>query len=328
MNDTAYKTLQMKLGADRVTRDEPLARFTTFKVGGPADYFYTARTKEELVDAVKAADEAGVPVFILGGGTNILIGDKGIRGLVIKNVSQSIVIRGMKGAIKKGEPDRTVYVEADAGVPINKLVRFTVEEGLAGLEMHLGLPGTVGGAVFMNSKWTHPTGYVGDVVHQATLLTVSHEIKSVSQDYFHFAYDYSSLQKTHDTVLSVTFALKQSESAALWKVANDSIAYRRESQPQGVLSAGCTFKNISKAQAMVVGTPDLTTSAGFLVDKAGLKGVREGGAHISEMHANFIVNDGKATAADVVKLIEKARSAVQHAFGVRLDEEIVRIGEF
>lgn len=322
-----YELLQKKYG-DRVRRDEPLVRYTTFKIGGPADVFFEAKETSELVDAVVEARRLNTPVFILGGGTNILIGDKGIRGLVIKNNTSAISIAGVKGKMTSGARVGEVFVEADTGVPMNKLVRFTVEEGLAGLEMQLGLPGSVGGAIYMNSKWTHPEGCVGDAVYQATILTPAGEVKAVPKSYFQFAYDTSSIQKTGDIVLSVVFALTPADKEELWNVANESIAYRRASQPQGVASPGCTFQNISKAEAFSVPTPNHTTSAGFLVDHAGMKGVARGAAKISDVHANFIVNTGQAKASDVVQLIETARSKVRAQFGVELKEEIVRVGEF
>lgn len=305
-------------------RNEPLARYTTFKIGGLADYLYEAKTKEGFIDAIQLARREQLPLFILGGGTNILIGDNGIRGLVVKNSTQTISIRGVKGSMTK----KTVFVEADSGVPMNKLVRFTLEEGLSGLEMQLGLPGSVGGAVYMNSKWTKPEGYVGDPVYQATIVTPAGEVTNVVREYFKFAYDYSTIQKSGDIVVSVTFQLITGDKEQLWQVANSSIAYRRETQPQGVCSAGCMFKNISKAEALTHATPSLTTSAGFLVDHAGLKGEKAGDAQISPIHANFIVNLGNATASQVVELIERARSAVKEKFGVELEEEIQRVGDF
>lgn len=309
-------------------KDVSLSPYTTFKIGGPAEFFYEAGTVKEIVEAVIKAREAGLPITILGGGTNILIGDKGIRGLVIKNNTSMITIRGMKGKFEGGEAKGSVFVEVDSGVVFNKLVRFTVEEGLGGLEAHLGLPGTVGGAIFMNSKWTKPVTYVGDTVYQATILTAKSEMKVVDRSYFHFAYDTSSIQKTGDIVLRVVFSLVPGDKDELWSVANQSIAYRRESQPQGVKSPGCTFRNITSAEAMTAATPDHTTSAGFLVDHAGLKGSSVGDAQISPVHANFIINTGHATAADVIELIELARGKVKEQFGVELQEEIVRLGEF
>lgn len=306
----------------------PLAPFTTFKIGGPADFFYEARSVDELSDAIIKARGLEVPVTIIGGGSNMLIGDGGIRGLVIKNNTGAITIRGMKGTFERGETKGSVFVEADSGVVFNKIVRFTVEEGLGGLEAHLGLPGTVGGAIFMNSKWTKPESYVGDAVYQVTILTPQNEIKVVDRSYLRFAYDTSIIQKTRDIVLRVVFALTPEDKDALWKIANQSISYRRESQPQGVKSPGCTFRNISSSQAVTAATPNHTTSAGFLLDHAGLKGKSVGDAQISPIHANFIINNGNARASDVVTLIELARSKVKEQFGVELQEEIVRLGEF
>jgi UDP-N-acetylmuramate dehydrogenase len=281
-----------------------------------------------MIRALTLASEYGVPVFVLGGGSNIVVGDRGFGGLVIKNAAKNIVLRGMKGKLQDNQSSGQVFVEADGGVIVNQLVRFTIEEGLAGLEMHLGLPGTVGGALYMNSKWTKPEGYVGDVVYQATLVDHKGSIRTVARDYFKFGYDQSILQKTHETVVSVIFALNKEPKDKLWERANASIGYRRQSQPQGVFSAGCTFRNISQADAMVASTPGHTTSAGFLLDRAGLKGKAVGGAKISPMHANFIVNTGGATASDVIQLIELARAEVKRQFGVTLVEEVVRIGEF
>ncbi len=322
-----FLELQKVLG-ERVREQIKLAPYTTFKVGGPADFFYDAKTTEELVAAIGLGRTLGIPVFVLGGGTNILIGDGGIRGLVVKNNTGAITIRGAKGSLQAGQHTGQVFVEADSGVFINKLVRFTVEEGLSGLEMQLGLPGTVGGAVYMNSKWTHPVGYVGDVVYQAEILTPTGERKHVPKSYFQFAYDTSSIQKTGDIVLRVVFALASDTKERLWKISNESMAYRRETQPQGVFSPGCTFRNISQAEALSIPTPNNTTSAGFLVDHAGCKGDVIGDAQISPIHANFIVNRGKATAFDVIQLIERARQRVKQQFGVTLEEEIVRVGEF
>ncbi len=325
--DSIYTDLQKTYGT-RVKRDEPLAMYTTLKVGGPADIFFAATDNDEIVDIVQRAAAAHVPYIVLGGGSNILVADAGIRGIVIKNMAKHIGIRGVKGEVRGDTQTGSVFVEASSGAIINQLVRFTIEEGLQGLEMHLGLPGTVGGALYMNSKWTKPEGYVGDVVYQAKILGADGQVRDEPKSYFKFAYDQSILQQTHEIVLAVVFELKKASKDALWETANASISYRRETQPHGVFSPGCTFRNISKADAIAIPTPGNTTSAGFLIDSAGLKGMKVGGAQISPVHANFIVNTGGATAADVVQLIERARQTVKKQFGVTLEEEIVRLGEF
>ncbi|MBI4064952.1 UDP-N-acetylmuramate dehydrogenase [Candidatus Gottesmanbacteria bacterium] len=325
--DELYRRLQA-LFPDRSRKLEPMARHTTFKIGGPADVFIVAKSADELMQIIIEARRLSVPLFIFGGGSNILVGDKGIRGLVVKNMTSTITIAGAKGSIVAGQSRGNVFVEVDSGVTINKLVRFTIEEGLSGLEMQLGLPGTVGGAMYMNSKWTHPNRYVGDSVYQAIIVGNDGKTKVVPKSYFQFGYDTSILQKSQDIVIKVTFSLTHKDKESLWDRANASISYRRESQPQGVFSSGCTFRNISQSAAFSIPTPSHTTSAGFLVDHAGLKGESVGDAMISPVHANFIINKGKAMAKDVVALIKKAQERVKNQFGVILEEEIVYVGEF
>lgn len=325
--DTRYSDFIKQVGLP-VKKSEPLAPYTTYKVGGPADMFVEAKTCDALTKAVTTARVYAIPFIILGGGSNVLVGDKGFRGLVIKNACTAITIRGMKGAVTKGVADGSVYVEAEAGVPLNALVRYTIEEGLGGLEMHLGLPGSVGGAIYMNSKWMKSESFVGDVVYRVTILTSENEVKMVTRDYFNFSYGYSTVQKSGDIVLSVIFALSRKPKEALWNVANESMRYRHDTQPQGVKTAGCVFKNISLVEAVAAGTPNHTTSTGYLVDKAGGKTMTVGDAAVSPVHANFIVNTGKASASDMVQLIERIRAAVKEKFNITLVEEIQRIGEF
>jgi len=323
----SYKQFKKAIALD-VQEHINLASYTTYKIGGPADLFIEARSTSDIVLAVTTAQRYHIPWFIIGGGSNILIGDKGFRGLVIRNLTNKITVRGMKGAITKGVQGGSVYVEAESGVPFNTLVRYTIEEGLEGLEMHLGLPGSVGGAVYMNSKWTRPTAFVGDRVYQATILTPQGDVTSVSKEYFQFSYGSSSMQKSGDIVLMVLFELTRSTKEKLWTVANDSINYRKHTQPQGVKTAGCVFKNISMVEAVSAGTPDHTTSAGYLLDHAGCKTFRVNDAAVSQVHANFVVNTGKATSHDMVQLINQMKEQVKLKFGVSLVEEIRFVGEF
>lgn len=327
VNQTDVQKLLQVLGP-QATEHVVLAPYTTFKIGGVADVFFDAKTTDELVHAITSARSLSIPIYILGGGTNVLISDKGIRGLVIKNSTRKIAMRGIVGAEKLGQSSKRVFVEVDSGVLLNSLVRYTVEEGLQGLEMHLGLPGTVGGAIYMNSKWTKPVGYVGDCVHSAKILTPQNDIKEVPQSYFEFAYDYSTLHNTADILLSAIFSLAVDDKKRLWEIANSSIAHRRGTQPQGVKSAGCIFKNITHEQALKHNTPEHTTSAGYLIDAVGLKGQRIGGAQISPQHANFTVNTGQATASDVLQLMGRAKEQVKLRYGIDLEEEVIPVGEF
>jgi UDP-N-acetylenolpyruvoylglucosamine reductase len=328
MNTDQYIQHIEKTYPGRIKINEPLSSHTTFKIGGPADIFFEAKTSQELITGIREARKSDVPVIIIGGGSNILVGDKGVRGIVIKNATNSITTKAIKGEMSHGSIEGTVFVEADSGVSFNRLVRYSIDEGLQGIEMHLGLPGTVGGAVYQNSKWTKPMGSIGEVVHQAQILTPKGEIKVVPSSYFQFGYDYSAIQETKDVVISVLFSFKKDSKERLWHIADTSIGYRKETQPQGVFTAGCIFKNITKSLSITKSLPDFTTSAGFLIDHSGLKGEKIGGAQISTVHANFIINTGGARAADVIQLIDRAKEQVKRQFGIELEEEIQRIGEF
>lgn len=324
-----FTLLEARLGIGKVTQQEPLVRYTTLKIGGPAEYFYVAKTSVEVVMAVKTAQEAKIPYYIIGGGSNIVISDHGLSGLIIRNESRSLAIVKRLGKVKNGKTDYTqALVEVDTGVLVNHLVRFTVEAGLEGLERHLGLPGTVGGALYMNSKWTKPPTYIGDVLVSAKIIDNTGNVKIVDKKYFDFAYDQSILQKTHEVVLSATFLLQTEDKKKLWERAHTSMAYRKATQPTGVATAGCTFRNISLADAMRISTPNNTTSAGFLVDQVGLKNFQIGNAKFSDRHANFILNLGGATASDVKMLIDEATKRVKEKFNVIIEPEIVLWGEF
>lgn len=300
-----------------------LAKHTYFKLGGPADYFVEAKTKEELVEAVRYAIEQKLPYLVLGGGSNVLIGDQGFRGLVIKNRTSSVKIKGFAGGVEKGKLDlKEAIVEADSGVTANYLIRYTLDEGLAGLEDMLGLPGTVGGAVYNNSH--HLDKLWGDHLVEVEVLDLEGKIKKYTQKECQFDYDYSVFHKTKETILSASFQLKRGDKAKLWEVATEAVKRRSSTQPLGLPSSGCMFKNISLADRMRLGVP--TASAGYLIDKAGLKGLSVGGAKVSDVHANFIVNDGTAKASDVNELVALVRIKVKEKFGVDLIEEVILIG--
>jgi UDP-N-acetylenolpyruvoylglucosamine reductase len=319
---------QLKQLFPDIIENEPMSSHTTYRIGGPADLFLYCKSSEMLCDVIIKAREFHIPITILGSGSNVLVFDKGIRGIVIKNAASKISIRGMKGKISKGIMEKSVIVDVECGCMMNTLVRHTIEEGLSGLEWHLGLPGTVGGALFMNSKWTKPEShFVGDCVKEAVILTKNSKIKTVNKDYFHFGYDQSILQSSGDIVLTVAFELHEEQKELLWQKAQESMGHRKESQPMGVSTAGCTFRNISKIEALTGKVPDGIQSAGYLIDSVGLKGYTIGGAQFSLVHANFIVNIGGAKAVDMVQLINLAKEKVYSQYNIRLNEEIVFLGE-
>jgi len=306
------RRLGQVLPSDRVRRDYPLAALTTFRIGGPADWYVAVQSELELLGVLQAAGDAAVPVTVLGGGSNVLVADAGVRGVVVRLALRSIT---------QAAPGR---VRADAGVTMNGLVRWTVGRGLAGLEAWAGTPGTVGGAIYGNAHWAGRN--IGDLVAAAMLRSPSGGRVAVAGSELGFAYDTSRLQATRELLLWAEFRVSAGEPDELRRIARASLAYRKRTQPLAQASAGCVFQNPDPSRDPV--PAGLPPSAGALIDRAGLKGYRIGGAVISTTHANFIVNDGTATAADVRRLIEAARAAVRQTFGVELRDEVVFLGAF
>jgi UDP-N-acetylmuramate dehydrogenase len=213
-------------------------------------------------------------------------------------------------------------VRADAGVTINGLVRWTLIRGIGGLEAWAGTPGTVGGAVFGNAHFKGRL--ISELLERVMLVTGDGSVADVPAGAMEFGYDRSRLQRTREVVVSADFRVHECDPETLRKVARESLAFRKRTQPLESSSAGCIFQNPDPARDRV---PDgIPPSAGALVDRAGLKGVREGGARVSTTHANFIVNEGGATSGDVRRLIERCKREVRERFGVRLREEIVYLG--
>ena len=305
-------SLRSAFGADRVHARAPLAPLTTFKVGGPAEWLLDTRSSDEIVRALSLARAAGVRATMLGGGSNVLVADAGVRGLVIRP-------RG--GAIARLDDAR---VRADAAVTINGLVRWTITHAAAGLEAWAGTPGTVGGAVFGNAHFNGKL--IGDLVVETRLVSADGSVVDVPAASMAFGYDCSRLQTSGEVLLSAVFRVSPGDPAALRATARASLAYRKKTQPLDTPSAGCIFQNPEPGRDAV---PDgIPWSAGALVDRAGLKGAAVGGARVSPAHGNFIVNDGSATAADIKRLIERCRDAVRDRFGVALRDEIVYLGEW
>lgn len=310
---TFVDALKAAFGAERIKLAAPLAPLTTFKVGGPADVLFESVNSDEVLRALAIARDAGQPVTLLGGGSNVLVSDRGVRGLVIRP----------RGGAVNAVGDR--LVRADAAVTINGLVRWTINRGYAGLEAWAGTPGTVGGAIYGNAHWQKTN--IGDLVESVRLVKPDGTLLQAPADRMEFDYDYSRLKRTGEIVLWVAFRVTPgADPAALRLVARESLAFRKRTQPLESPSAGCIFMNPDPLRDRIpAGMP---ASAGALVDRAGLKGAALAGARVSPTHANFIINDGSATASDIKALIEQCRSAVKERFGVTLRDEIICLGEF
>ncbi|HEV8580751.1 MAG TPA: UDP-N-acetylmuramate dehydrogenase [Thermoanaerobaculia bacterium] len=308
-----YDALRQDLGSDRVRRGEVLAPYTTFKIGGPADLFYEAGSADELARAILAARERGVPFFLLGLGANILIGDRGFRGLVIRNVAHGIEL--LPGGRVRAESGTVVHPD---------LIETAIAHGLSGLEHYVGIPSTVGGALWQNLHFLAPaparerTMFIAEVTREAEILTVAGERRTVDAGYFQFGYDTSILHHRPDVVLTATFELEPDDPARMRRIVEENLEWRRERHPplDTEPSAGSIFKKIEGI------------GAGRLIDECGLKGTQIGGAMVTHRHANIFINTGGATAADVRALIARCQEVVEERLGYKLEVEISLVGEF
>ncbi|MEK6620889.1 MAG: UDP-N-acetylmuramate dehydrogenase, partial [Planctomycetota bacterium] len=286
-----------------------LAPFTSYKIGGQADLFVAVRTIDDLINAVLEARRNRVPVFLLGCGSNILITDKGFRGLVVRNLTSRVQFIG------------DGIIVAESGVIITDLIEQCLQRGVSGLEHFAGIPGTVGGAIWQNLHFLSPdrqhTILIGKVVKAGRILSEEGDVRPVDVDYFEFGYDTSILQKRSDVVIDVTFQLIQKPKEEIQAVISSNLTWRNDKQPPlaEYPSCGSVFKKIKDI------------GAGRLIDQAGLKGLRIGGAEVSRKHANFIVNTGNARADDVIQLIRHIQNEVKQKLGYNLETEIKIIGE-
>ena len=308
----ALERVASALAGDSLTRHEPLAPYTTFKIGGPADLLYTAHDADALARAILTAREAEVPYFVLGLGANVLIADKGVRGLVIRNAASHFSFND----------DGRLWVES--GAVMAKIIPEAVRRGWSGLEHYVGIPSTVGGAIWQNLHFLSPapererTMFIAEVFESAELLTEENERKTVDRDYMRFGYDDTIFHHRHDFALAATFRLERKDPDVMQRIMQENLSWRGARHPwlEWHPSAGSIFKKIEGV------------GAGRLVDQCGLKGFHVGDAQISFMHANIMVNLGQATSADVIGLIRHAQAAVRDRFGHELEPEINFVGEF
>ena len=300
LREQIIKIINSKL---KIDKDKDLSFFNTLRTKTVAQYFLDARTREDLIGGIKFALENKLSLFILAGGSNLAIVKDKINGLVIKNSYKELKI------LK--ETDDEVLLSVSSGYPVSLLVNETVSKGYQGFEYHRGLPGTVGGAIYMNSKWTKPVSYFGDNLEYAYLVNDRTGDKKVDKKYFQFAYDYSILQETKEILLEAVFRLKKVDSTILKERAEFAFEYRKKTQPMGEKTSGCFFRNVDGK------------SAGQMIDQAGLKGFAVGDFFVSSIHANFIINRGNGQTKDLIELVKTIKAKVKEKFGVELEEEVI-----
>ncbi len=304
---------------------EPLAKHVNFRIGGPAKYFVEARSTQDLVDAVKIANEYSLPYFILGGGSNTLVADGGYQGLVIKAANRNLHIDGER-------------VTAEAGVISATVARASADKGLCGFEWAISLPGTIGGAVRGNAGCFG--GETKDNLESVKILRDG-EVIDVPASEMRYGYRHSILKDPgyeHDVVLEATFKLASGDRLEALALIDKNLAGRKAAQPLGSSSAGCMFKNyefttpedIQKITSRVDVPAAMLAAkrlgAGWIIEQLGLKGTRLGEAQIAPQHGNFLLNVGQATAQDILALISFVKAKARDEFGVQLQEEVQYLG--
>ncbi|OGC74662.1 MAG: UDP-N-acetylenolpyruvoylglucosamine reductase [candidate division Zixibacteria bacterium RBG_16_40_9] len=298
--------LKQKLGPE-LKENEILAPYTTFRIGGPADYFYIAKTPERLMEVIMLAVELRLNYFLLAGGSNILINDKGFRGLIIRNECDQIEVLGEK-------------IVAQSGAVLQAVVDTAYENSLTGFEFATGIKGSLGGAVYGNAgAFGHA---VGEILTGAVLFASTGELKVVDREYFDFVYRGSRLKQTGEIALSVSFQLEKGNKSEIKQKMDEIMELRNTKHPHEEGSAGSFFKNIKSEDGTKV------TPAGILLEQVGAKKMRIGDAEVFYKHANIIVNLGKAQASQVLTIVRTLREKVKEKFAIQLEPEVLYLGEY
>jgi UDP-N-acetylmuramate dehydrogenase len=295
---------------NRVQSTIPLAPFTTFHLGGPAEFFFQAETEEELVLAVEMAHREGRPFFLLGGGSNLVIADQGMSGLVIRNNARDRL---------RIDPDKGI-LQASSGLPLATVVEAACQAGLTGMEPFTGIPGSLGGAIYGNAGAYGKC--IADLLIDSELLAHDGRLIQAKNAFFEFQYRTSALKTTPFVVLNATFKLARGTPEQIRIQMNDILTQRHSKHPpMHVGSAGSFFKNLDPNPGETRRRP-----AGEVLEKAGAKQMTVGGASVYAKHANFIVNYGEATAGDVKALAARMKESVMSMFGIELHEEVLYLG--
>lgn len=303
MNLNFYDKLTEYIEEKRIYKDEPMRKHTTFRIGGNADYFVIPKTEEEIRNVIRLCKEERMPYYILGNGSNLLVSDKGYRGVIIE------ICKKMNEICVEGN-----FLKVQAGALLSRVGNVALEAGLAGFEFASGIPGTMGGAVFMNAGAYG--GEMKDILTEVTVLDENNEVRVLKKEELELGYRTSIVAKKGYVVLSAKVELKKGNQMEIRERMNELKVQRTTKQPLEYPSAGSTFKR-----------PE-GYFAGKLIADAGLRGFQVGGAQVSEKHCGFVINKENATAADIVELMRQIIERVQTEFGVKLEPEVKKLGEF
>ncbi len=303
MNKEFLQNLREQIKAGTVTEQEPMNKHTSFAIGGPADVFVQPATREEIRSAVYCAKEAGIPFFVMGNGSNLLVSDKGYRGVVVQ------LYRGFGKITVSGEE-----IHAQAGALLSGIAAAARDASLTGFEFAGGIPGTLGGAVVMNAGAYG--GEMKDVLKEVTVLTPEGGVLTLQADELHMGYRTSVIKEAGYIVLEAVISLEKGDQEEIRSRMQELAGMRTSKQPLSYPSAGSTFKR-----------PE-GYFAGKLIMDSGLRGYQVGGAQVSEKHCGFVINTGNATAKDVTTLMSDVQRIVMEKFGVKLEPEVKFLGEF
>ncbi len=303
MEKKIYHKLVQIVGEERVRTDEPMKNHTTFRVGGPADFFVTPETSEEVRAVIDMCRSEEIDCHIIGNGSNLLVSDRGVRGVVVQ------IAKAMNKIESNGE-----QIRAQAGALLSEVAAHALKDGLAGFEFAAGIPGTLGGACVMNAGAYG--GEMKDVLYEVTVLTPQGEFRILKEDELELGYRTSVVARKGYIVLEAVIRLKKGDEEEIRRQMEDLRDRRISKQPLEYPSAGSTFKR-----------PE-GYFAGKLIQDAGLRGYTFGGAQVSEKHCGFVINRGDATAAEVAELMRRVADKVEEQFKVRLEPEVKRLGDF
>lgn len=296
----------------KIEKDVILAPYITLRTKARARWVIQITERSQWEPVLAACSQYHIPYLILGGGSNMALASEKFDGLVIRNQYTTIS--------QEQQHDDHVLVTVGSGMVLTRFIQQMNAKGYGGLEFHFGLPGTIGGAVAMNSKWTHPEDAVGDSVDACTIAKPDGILRQEPREYFAFTYGWSKVQETGEIIIDVRFRLRYDDPQLLTQRSQEAMQYRASTQPKGMPTSGCFFKNITTEEQVTHQLP--TRSAGYLIDQAGLKGIRKGAYVVSDKHANFILGDADGDPDDLRHLIEEIRDTVYQKFGIRLRDEV------
>lgn len=314
----------------KIKQNYPLSKLTYFRIGGPASLLVKVITRQDLVDLVIFCREQEIAYVIFGGGSNVVVADEGLDALVIVTQNRQVELLS-KSETRARYPllkNNQVVLRAECGVELHSLVKQAIDQGLTGLEFFAGVPGKLGGAIYNNAHYQNQM--IGDKVGWVEALQPNNDVVWLTHSECKFAYDSSRFQHTGEIILRADFVLEKGESQEAKELVKRANLHRAKTQPLALPSSGCIFKNVPNTPWLQQQFPQFQDqvfiSAGFLIDQAGLKGLREGDIQVSEEHAGFMVNLGKGKACEVAKLIQRVKDKVKEKFKIELEEEVFWMG--